>query len=192
MLMPNSLMAVPDLKAAYHLVRYSGCRGDTRFLVRWVTNYSKTWYVARQTMQNGCGPSDCSEWYDKSLMALCVGGHVGHFAAQFGHKVSNTVLTDAVVVYASEKLNVDAGSYVDDFMHSIAVLLHELCAGLAGGCPICAAALVAAQPLFDALDHMMTDWALIFSTKGGMSIAQRHIFLGIIFYTRSGSPLYHS
>jgi hypothetical protein len=86
------------------------------------------------------------EWCDKSLMAPCVGGHVGRFAAsQFGHKVSNTgsaVLTDAVFVYASEKLNVDSGSYVDDFMHSIAVLLHELCSGLAGGCPICAAALV--------------------------------------------------
>jgi hypothetical protein len=41
MLMQNSLMAVRDLKAAYHLVRYSGCGGDTRYLVRWITNHGK-------------------------------------------------------------------------------------------------------------------------------------------------------
>ena len=31
-LMCNSLMSVLDLKAAYHLVRYSGCREDTRYI----------------------------------------------------------------------------------------------------------------------------------------------------------------
>jgi len=62
MLMWNSLMAVRDLKAAYHLVRYSGCRGDTRYLVRWITNHAKTGYVARRTMQSGCGPGDCLGW----------------------------------------------------------------------------------------------------------------------------------
>ena len=36
---------------------------------------------------------DCLGWRDKSLMALCVEGHVWRFAAaQFGHKVSNTGL----------------------------------------------------------------------------------------------------
>jgi hypothetical protein len=129
-LMPNSLMAVRDLMPAYHLVRYSagGCRGDTRYLVRCVTYHSRTGYEARRTMQSGCGSDDCLGWCDKSLMAFCVCGHVGRFAAaQFGHKVSNTglaVLTDAVVVYASEELSVDSGAYVDDFMHSIAVLRY--------------------------------------------------------------------
>ncbi len=33
----KALMTVRDLKVAYHLVRYSGCRGDTRYLIRWIT-----------------------------------------------------------------------------------------------------------------------------------------------------------
>jgi hypothetical protein len=40
MLRQNSLMAVPDLKAAYHLVWYSGCRLDTRYLVRRTTSHA--------------------------------------------------------------------------------------------------------------------------------------------------------
>ena len=76
----KALMTVRDLKAVYHLIRYSGCRGTTG-------------YVARRTMHSGCGPGDCLGFCDKSLMAICVGGHVGRFAcAQFGHKVSNTGL----------------------------------------------------------------------------------------------------
>ena len=123
-------------------------------------------------------------------MALCVEGHVGRFAAaQFGHKVSNTglaILTDAAVVYASKELEIDSGAFVDDFLHCILVLAHLLCAGLAGGCLICQAALDAAQARFDALDQMFTDCALIIFTKGDMSVSQRHTFLGIIFDTHRG------
>ena len=46
---------------------------------------------------------------------------------------------------------------------------------------MCVSAAVAAQSIFDALDRMMTDCALVFSTKGDMAVRQRHIFLGIIF-----------
>ncbi len=57
-------------------------------------------------MQSGCGPGDCLGWCDKTLMSLCVEGHVGRFAAaQFGHKVSNTglaIVTDVAVVYAGK------------------------------------------------------------------------------------------
>ena len=144
-LTPNALMAVRDLKAAYHLVRYAGCRGNTRYLVRWVTNHDRTGYVARRTMQSGCGPGDCLGFCDKSFFDISVGGHVGRFAAaQCGHKVSNTglcILTDAVVVYASKELEVDSWTFVDNFMHSCPILWHEFCAGLAQGCPICLAAL---------------------------------------------------
>ena len=66
------------------------------------------------------------------------------------------------------------------------MLAHLLCAGLAGGCPICQVALDAAQARFEALDQMFTDCALIFSTKGDMSVPQRHTFLGIIFDTHRG------
>jgi hypothetical protein len=123
-LTPNALMAVRNLKAVYHLVRYAGCRGNTRYLVRWVTNHDRTGYVARRTMQSGCGPGDCLGFCDKSFFGISVGGHVGRFAAaQCGHK------------------EVDSWTFVDNFMHSCPILWHEFCAGLAQGCPICLAAL---------------------------------------------------
>ncbi len=50
----KALMTVRDLKAAY---RYSGCRGDTRYLIRWITNYAKTGYVTKRTMESGCSPA---------------------------------------------------------------------------------------------------------------------------------------
>ena len=186
----NALMTVRDLEAAYHLVRLGGCRGNTRYLTRWVTNHSKTGYMPVRTIQTGCGPGDCLGWCDKSLMALCVAGHVGRFAnSQFGHKVSNTglaILTDVVVKKASKEWEIDSGAFVDDFLNSLMVMLHALCKGLEGGCPVCRAAAEAAQPKFDALDKMMMDCALIFSQKGDMSVKQRHVFLGIIFDTHKG------
>ena len=186
----KALMTVRDLKAAYHLIRYSGCRGTTRYLIRWITNYVKAGYVARRTIQSGCGPGDCLGFCDKSLIAFCIGGHVGRFAcAQFGHKVSNTglaVLTDVVVKYASKELEVNSGAFVDDLLNARAVIAHGECEGLEGGCPVCESEAEAAQPVFDALDRMMTECALVFSTKGDMAVRQRHIFLGIIFDTFRG------
>ena len=85
-----------------------------------------------------------------------------------------------------EVAGIDSGAFVDDFLHCIIVLAHLLCAGSAGGCPICQSALDAAQARFDALDQTFTDCALIFSTKGDMLVSQRHTFLGIIFDTHRG------
>ena len=149
-LTPNALMAVRNLKAVYHLVRYAGCRGNTRYLVRWVTNHDRTGYVARRTMQSCCGPGDCLGFCDKSFFGISVRGHVGRFAAaQCGHK------------------EVDSWTFVDNFMHSCPILWHEFCAGLAQGCPICLAALEKLLWKSEALDHMMLDCALVFSTKKG-------------------------
>lgn len=75
---------------------------------------------------------------------------------------------------------------VDDFINALNVLLHAPCAGLAGGCPVCGAAATAGQQRFNALDTVMTECALVFSTKGDMTMAQRHIFIGIIFDTHQG------
>jgi hypothetical protein len=156
-----SLMTVRDLRAAYHLVKYGGCNGMASFFLRWITNHSGTGYVAKRSMRAGCDPGSCNGFCDKSLMAICVEGHVGRFSAtQFGHKVSNTglaVITDAVVAYASRTLQVDSGAFVDDFLNSIRVKAHESCQGLEGGCPTCSAALPAAQASMDSLDQMMQD-----------------------------------
>ena len=51
---------------------------------------------------------------------------------------------------------------------------------------ICTTAAAAAQQRFDDLDTMMRECALIFSTKCDMSVAQLHVFLGIIFDTHLG------
>ncbi len=46
--------------------------------------------------------------------------------------------------------------------------------------------MVVTPPKFDALDKMMTDCALSFSTKGDMAVRQRHVFLVIIFDSHKG------
>ena len=96
------------------------------------------------------------------------------------------MLTDVVVKYASKELEVNSGAFVDDFLNARAVIAHGECEGLEGGCPVCESEAEAAQPVFDALDRMMTVCALVFSTKGDMAVRQRHIFLGIIFDTFRG------
>ncbi len=115
---------------------------------------------------------------------------MGRFAcAPFGHKVSNTglaILTDTVVEWLSRWLEINSGAYVDDFFNALDVLLHGFCEGLAGGCATCCAAAAAGQPKFDAMDKMMSDCALTFSTKGDMTLSQRHLFISIIFNTHRG------
>jgi hypothetical protein len=171
-------------------VKYGRCNGMANVLARWVTNHSKTGYTKQCYMRAGCGPGDRTGWRNKLLMAICVEGHVGRFAAcHFGHKVSNTglsILTDAVVVHASRRLEIDSGAFVDDFLNAIMVLSHALCAGLAGGCLMCREAAAATQSRFDSIDSMVRDCAFVFSTKGDMSVSQRHVFLGIIFDTHDG------
>ena len=75
---------------------------------------------------------------------------------------------------------------MDDFLNARAMIAPGECEGLEGGCPVCESEAEAAQPVFDALDRMMTVCALVFSTKGDMAVRQRHIFLGIIFDTFRG------
>jgi hypothetical protein len=138
----------------------------------------------------GCTPGSCNGFCDKFLMAICVEGHVGRLsAAQYGHKVSNTGLsihTDAVVVHASRRLQVNSGAFVDDFSKAVGVRSHARCEGVVGGCMECQSALPAAQQAFDALDQMMRDCALVLSTKGVITVAQRHVLLGVIIDTIVG------
>ena len=89
--------------------------------------------------------SNCLGLCDKSMFGMCVAGHVGRFAVcQFGHRVSNGplwVLTNTVCAYASRVHKVDAQAFVDDLMKALRVIAHGLCKGIAGGCPVCLAAL---------------------------------------------------
>ncbi len=73
-----------------------------------------------------------------------------------------------------------------NFFNSVRVKAHESCQGLESGCHTCSAALPAAQASMGSLDQMMQDCALVFNTKGDMTVSQRHVFLGIIFDTVKG------
>ena len=185
-----ALIWVRDLCNAYHLVRLGGCRGKTRRLLRWITNPDGTGYVPAPTFQSGCGPGDCLGLCDKSMFGLCVEGNVSRFAVcQFGHKVSHGplwVLTNTVCTYESRVHGVDAQAFVDDLFKSLAVIIHSLCGGLEGSCPICMAALEEAKAKMIFLDRMMKQCGLEYSTKGDMRILQRHLFIGIIFDTLKG------
>ena len=127
---------------------------------------------------------------DKSLFGLCVEGNVSRFAVcQFGHRVSNGplwVLTSTVCSYESRVHEVSAEAFVDDLFKCMAVTLHALCEGLAGGCAVCLAALEVAQAKMKLLDQMMKDCGLEYSTKGDMRILQRHLFIGVVFDTLLG------
>ena len=74
-----------------------GCRGSMRRLLRRFTNHGGSGYEAVQTFVSGCDPRNCLGLCDKSMLGICVAGHVGRFAVcQFGHKVLNGLLTNAV------------------------------------------------------------------------------------------------
>ena len=185
-----ALMWIRDLCNAYHLIRLGGCRGRTQRLLRWITNSDGTGYVPAPTFRSGCSPSDCLGMCDKSMFGLCIEGHVSRFAVcQFGHKVSNGplwVVTNTVCSYESRVHGIDAQAFVDDLLKSLAVVLHDQCQGIEGGCPVCVAALEQARAKMEFLDKMMKQCGLEYSTKGDMRILQRHLYIGIIFDTLQG------
>ncbi len=80
----------------------------------------------------------------------------------------------------------DAQAFVDDLMKALRVIAHGLCKGIAGGCPVCLAALEIALQKMAFLDKMMKECALEFSDKGDMTIIQCHLYIGIIFDTLKG------
>jgi hypothetical protein len=64
---------------------------------------------------------------------------------------------------------VDAQAFVDDLMNALRIIAHGLCKGIAGGCPVCLAALEIALQKMAFLDKMMADCGLEFSDKGDVN-----------------------
>ena len=190
MLGPCAIFWIRDLSNAYHLVRLAGCRGDTREIVRWITNADGTGYERQFVLQSGCSPADCLGFCDKSLFGISIADHVLRLAVtQYGHKTSHgplSVLTDAVCVYASRHHNIAAEAYVDDFIMALSVPPHPFCLGLERNCPICVTAAHAAPSKMLAMDTMMQDCALEFSKKGTLSFGQLGTYLGIVIDTVKG------
>jgi hypothetical protein len=65
------------------------------------------------------------------------------------------VITDVVQSYVIQRWRLNMGVFVDDVMLIDRIILHMLCNGIAGGCPICLAALPAALRSQDAFDFLL-------------------------------------
>ena len=66
----------------------------------------------------------------------------------FGMAVSHgtlAILTDAVQSYVIRRWGLAMGVFVDDLIVIVRTILHGICAGFVGGCPICVAAFPAAR-----------------------------------------------
>ena len=77
------------------------------------------------------------------------------------------------------------GVFVDDLILVVAVIVHALCAGYLGGCPICAAAFPAAQQSQKAFEALLDRLHLEQSDKR-IPMAQLGVYLGIHIDTHQG------
>ena len=77
------------------------------------------------------------------------------------------------------------GVFVDDLILVVAVIVHALCAGYLGGCPICAAAFPAAQQSQKAFEVLLDRLHLEQSDKR-IPMAQLGVYLGIHIDTHQG------
>ena len=78
----------------------------------------------------------------------------------FGMAVSHGMLaiitvTDAVQSYVIRRWRLNMGVFVDDLILLVKIIMHRLCNGTAGGCPICLAVMPAALRSQDAFDALL-------------------------------------
>ena len=66
-----------------------GCGASPKEVLTWVLNSAQNGYVPKRSKRFGCGPGDCSNFCEKSLGGVCLGGHLMRLAAcQFGARTS--------------------------------------------------------------------------------------------------------
>jgi hypothetical protein len=141
----NCLFCVADIQAAYLMTQLGGCGRPPRKVKRLKTNESQTGYVEWEGTEAGCSTATCGRLCDKSALAFAADGHVMRAGCTpFGMAVSHgtlAVITDALQSYVIRRWKLNMGVFVDDVMLIVKMILHMLCNGIAGGCPICLAAL---------------------------------------------------
>lgn len=182
LLRKNCFFGVADIKAAYLLTRLGGCGRPPFKVKRFKTNECQNGYVEWEGEQMGCSPSSCGRLCDKSALGFAAEGHVMRAACTpFGMAVSHgtlAILTNAVQSYVIRRWGLGMGVFVDDLILIARVLLHGLCQGYLGGCPICVAAFPAAQQSQKAFDVLLDKLHLEQSEKRS-AMAQQGVYLGI-------------
>jgi hypothetical protein len=132
------------------------CRYSNQFIDRppfkvklFKQNECQNGYVEWEGEQAGCATSSCGRLCDKSALGFAAEGHVMRAACTpFGMAVSHgtlAILTDAVQSYVIRRWGLAMGVFVDDLIVIVRTILHGICAGFVGGCPICVAAFPAAR-----------------------------------------------
>ena len=190
----NSLFWTRDLAGAYYNGVLGGCGASPKEVLIWVLNAARNGYVSRKSKQFGCGPGDCSNFCEKSLGGVCLGGHLMRLAAcQFGARTSNgplSLFVDAFMdIVRRYREAVNGVSFVDDLLFYLKLLMrpeeHGLCSGLEGGCALCkeAARLGAADEKF--VDRLLDELHLERSEKQ-YTLGQAAIFLGVWVDTHKG------
>jgi hypothetical protein len=185
----NSIFFVIDLKAAYLLTEMIGCGRQEVDIFRMAVNATRDGYVQWKSKKKGCSPGSCGGFCDKSAIAICADGHVMRAACTpFGMSVSHgplSVIIDALVQYVVRREKLGMGCYVDDLICIIAVLLHLMCGGLLGGCPICRAATPSAAEA-QRMMYALLDRLHLETSDKCYSFAQQGVYLGIGIDTNRG------
>jgi hypothetical protein len=185
----NCLFCVADIQAAYLMTQLGGCGRAPRKVRRRKTNEAQTGYVEWEGGESGCDPADCGRLCDKSAMGFSADGHVMRAACTpFGMSVSHgtlAIITDALQSYVIRRWRLNMGVFVDDVILIIAMIMHRLCAGILGGCPLCLAAVPAAMRSQDAFDVLLDRLHLDQSDKT-FRMAQQGVYLGVNINSNRG------
>ena len=190
----NSLFWTRDLAGAYYNGVLGGCGASPKEVLTWILNSARDGYVPKKSKQFGCGPGDCSNWCEKSLGGVCLGGHIMRLAAcQFGAKTSNgplSLFVDSFMdIVRRYRESVNGVSFVDDLLFYLKLLMrpeeHGRCSGLAGGCALCkkAAEVGAADEEF--VDRLLDELHMERSEKQFV-LGQAAVFLGVWIDTHEG------
>jgi hypothetical protein len=194
LLVRNTLFWTRDLAGAYYNGVLGGCGASPKEVLMWVLNAARNGYVTMRSKRFGCGPDDCSNFCEKSLGGVCLGGHVMRLAAcQFGAKTSNgplSLFVDAFMdIVRRYREGVDGVSFVDDLLFYLKQLWspaeHGRCAGLLGGCALCKEAAVAGAADEEFVDKLLDELHLERSEKQNV-LGQLAIFLGVWVDTHAG------
>ena len=160
------VMFAEDLEDAYHLSAFAGCTGELRW--SWVLTLDSDGNIARAwRLVLGCDPTTRLGFCDKAMSGFCIDGFVARFAAaHFGQRNAGSPLNAfmrAVLRFLASRhppaphnpssrrvtesaeqrrglgpLALHSACWVDDTVFVTKTARHGPCAGLAGGCGVCA------------------------------------------------------